>query len=209
MKGSSGSRPASERPPYEAASPACRRRALRLPERGGDVTPCPGGASGPPRRLGWGPHRRRRLAEAVPGFRHPGPCCPADGPEGGRRVRAGLQRKGGLLEPERLKWDSPGQRPGNEAARPVALKGRNRGRLCRPFRALPMGAPGPRALPWAIPFRSFGAQEPACNSGSHPGLPARWRARPLVRRNLPPDNELQPPASPHRLGAAPLTDVRG
>jgi len=49
----------------------------------------------------------------------------------------------------------------------VALKGRDRGALSRPFRAFRTAARGPRALPWAILSRPVGAAEPTCNSGSH------------------------------------------
>jgi heme A synthase len=72
-------------------------------------------------------------------------------------------------EPERLEQDSPGQRPGiPQTYRPQALKGRCTRRadlLFRPFRALtPITLLCPRALPWAILLRPFGAGRPLASS---------------------------------------------
>ncbi len=64
-------------------------------------------------------------------------------------------------EPERLGFDSPGQRPGFGGALPTkALKGRDYAvpgvDLCRPFRATAAEPTNPpRALPWAIESRPF------------------------------------------------------
>ena len=56
---------------------------------------------------------------------------------------------------------SPGQRPGNGMEKGVqALKGRDnvkRAVLCRPFRAVRIAVPVPRALSWAGLLSTFGA----------------------------------------------------
>ncbi len=63
------------------------------------------------------------------------------------------------LRPNGAYYDSPGQRPGTEAAPPSALKGRTTVVGKYAPSGLDQGrTPFPRALPWAIIVRSFGAE---------------------------------------------------
>src|SRR5262249_41974078 len=69
---------------------------------------------------------------------------------------------GRVLQPEGLRHDSPGQRPGSRVDQVKALKGRDSDAIERadvlPFQGLAATSRVPRALPWAVLCCPFGAE---------------------------------------------------
>ena len=90
------------------------------------------------------------------------------------------RHRSSTFEPERLKHESPGQRPGKPRPGPgQALKGRNKSELPTsvvPFQGeLVLGLTTPRALPWADLFGPFRPQKTANPSAGKDGDQTRRR----------------------------------